>query len=113
MAPEPAAVTSGMANHEALAMLPLPARMSDAQRDGHVCIYGGEAIARGTSTQLGPRQTAAGTIYPQACHPCLQQVAVGALFDHSTGPNACAECQDVPACDLGQALNRLIRKAGR
>ncbi|MFI5473242.1 hypothetical protein ACIA6D_23750 [Streptomyces cacaoi] len=112
MAPEPA-VTTGMANHEALALLPIPARMSDAQRDGHVCIYGGEAITRGASTQLGSRKVGGRTIFPQVCHPCLQKVAMGALFDHSTGPNGCPECRTEPACELGRALNRIIRKATR
>ncbi|WP_460071051.1 hypothetical protein [Streptomyces sp. YKOK-I1] len=108
MATEPA-VTSGMPTHEALAMLPLPANLSDSQSEGHVCVYGGEAVTAQTSTDLGSRIVDDRRVFPRACQQCLTPVALGALFDHTTGEEPCADCQTGPECDTGRALNRIIR----
>lgn len=109
----PNPVATGMPNHEALALLPLPDLLSDVQKDGHVCVWGGEALTAATAVMLGSREIDGRTVSPRACRSCVSQAALGFLFDHATGPNACPDCQEVPACDLGQALNRLIRKATR
>lgn len=106
-------VRSGMPNHEALALLPLPAALSDAQQDGHVCVWGGESLTPETAIRLDSRELGGRIVYPRACRSCVSRLAMTALATHTLGANACADCQDIPACDLGQALNRLIRRTNR
>ncbi|MER5750589.1 hypothetical protein [Streptomyces sp. NPDC002088] len=97
---------------EVLAQLPLPKRLSDAQREGHVCVWGGEALSAETAVDLGSRRMDGVLAFPRACHSCTGRVAMGALFDHCSGPDACPECREVPVCDTGRALNRVIRMGG-
>lgn len=104
-------VSSGMPTHEALALLPLPATLSDPQRDGHICVYGGEAITTLTSVDLGSRTHEGRRIFPRACRPCVGRAAMGALFDHASGPDACQDCKTSPECATGLAFNRIIRQA--
>ncbi|MEU0671948.1 hypothetical protein ABZ330_03495 [Streptomyces sp. NPDC006172] len=106
-------VTSRMATVDALALLPLPAPLSDAQREGHVCVWGGEALAPGTAVDLGSRRLDGRLMFPRACRSCVSRVAMGALFDHCTGDTACKTCQATPECDTGRALNRVIRLGHR
>lgn len=106
-------VQSGMPNHEALALLPLPARLVDRQLEGHLCVWGGEAITTVTSVDLGSRILDGRRVFPRACRPCVGKAAMGALFDHASGPGACPKCKESPECATGQALNRLIRQATR
>lgn len=106
-------VRSGMPNHEALALLPLPEQLSDAQRDGHVCVWGGETLTPQTAVRLDSRELDGRTVYPRACRTCVSRQAMTALAAHTLGSIACADCKEIPACELGQALNRLIRKANR
>jgi hypothetical protein len=114
MAPDPA-VTSGMPTHEALALLPLPARLSNAQRDGHVCVWSGEAITVETAIDLGPRTLDGRTIFPRATRSGVNRAALSALFDHASGTeehDACKECA-TGICETGRALNRLSRMRQR
>lgn len=99
---------SGMPNHEALALLPLPNRLSTRQREGHVCVWGGEALTTETAVDLGSRKQDGHTMFPRACHPCIGKEALRALTDHNLGPTACNTCA-TSMCDTGRALNRLIR----
>lgn len=112
MAPDPA-VTSGMPTHEALALLPIPKRLTDQQREGRACVWGGEPITALTSSDLGSRTVEDRRIFPRGCPQCVGKAAMGALFDHSTGPDACADCKSTPICNVGRALNLIIRGATR
>jgi hypothetical protein len=111
MAPEPA-VTSGMSIHEALALLPLPERLSDVQREGRVCVFGGEELVTATAVRLGDRERHGRMIFPRACRTCVRNEALDLLSIHCLGPNACPDCQEGPICEIGAALNRVI-KLGR
>lgn len=107
---EPSGVISGMPNYEALARLPIPETLSGPQREGYVCVWGGEALDAVTAVDLGSRLDDDGRrIFPRACRADVRKAAMGALFDHSTGPDACEECRTEPICETGRALNRLIR----
>lgn len=106
-------VRSGMPNCEALALLPLPEQLSSAQRDGHVCVWGGESLTPQTAVRLDSRELDGRTVYPRACRTCVSRQAMAALAAHTLGNGACPDCQELPACSLGQALNRLIRKVNR
>lgn len=108
---QPSAVTSGMPTHEALALLPIPGRLSEQQREGRVCVYDGDVLTTETAVDLGTRKDAEGhAIFPRACRTAASHAAAGALFDHTSGPDACPDCQENPICDLGRALNRIIRR---
>lgn len=104
-------ITVGMPTHEALALLPLPEQLSDAQRDGHVCVWGGETLTVGTGIDLGSRKTDDRLIFPRACRRDTGEAAYRALLDHAP---ACEQCVDNAAeCPLGRALNRLVREGRR
>ncbi|MFE7232573.1 hypothetical protein ACFVAF_18305 [Streptomyces sp. NPDC057596] len=50
---------------------------------------------------------------PRACRPCIRERAYRALLDH-VHPGPCAECEDnSPGCEIGRALNRLVREGRR
>jgi len=108
MASEPV-VIKGMPTFEALALLPIPANLSAPQREGRVCVYDGDALTPGTAVDLGSRLVDDRRVFPRACRASVGRIAMGALFDHATGPNACQECKDTPGCETGRAYNRLIR----
>jgi hypothetical protein len=112
---EPSTVTSGMPTHEALALLPIPARLSDAQRDGHVCVWTGEALTAETAIDLGPRTLDGRRIFPRASRTGVNRAALSALFDHVSGTENSEPCETCATsiCDLGRALNRLIRMGAR
>jgi len=116
MAPEPA-VTSGMPTHEALALLPLPERLSDAQRDGHVCVYCGRSVTTPTSVDLGSRilgeEGGERRVFPRACPICVSHEAIVELAAHCLGKERCQDCKEAPICDTGSALNRLTKMGGR
>lgn len=102
-------VPIGISTPEALASLPLPDRLSDSQRQGHVCVWGGEALTSVTAVDLGSRKLGDRMAFPRACHVCLTRAALGALLDHASGAAACPECQVSPTCEVGLALNRVVR----
>lgn len=104
----PTRTVSGMPNHEALTLLPLPVQLSTRQREGHVCVWGGEALTTETAVDLGSRKLDDRMVFPRACHPCIGKQALRALTDHNLGPQACATCA-TGMCDTSRALNRLIR----
>lgn len=103
------AVTSGMATVDALALLPIPDRLSDAQRAGHVCVWGGETLIPETAVNLGSRKMAGGIAFLQGCRRCVEQAAIGVLFDHTTD---CLACKTEP-CQTGRALTRVIKLGQR
>ncbi|WP_141744034.1 hypothetical protein, partial [Streptomyces sp. EN23] len=107
MAAEPA-VTSGMPTHEALALLPVPDRLSDAQLDGHICVWGGEALTTKTAIDLGSRKIGDRVAFLRGCRLCAGRAALDGLFLHSTGPGACQDCMAEPACETGRAFGRVI-----
>lgn len=98
----------GPSTVDVLALLPIPASLSDAQRAGHVCVWGGEALVAETAVDLGSRKLDGDIAFPRACRSCVSRAATGALFDHSTGAEACKQCQGDP-CEMGRALARVIR----
>jgi hypothetical protein len=104
-------VQIGIPTHEVLESLPIPARLSDAQRQGHVCVWGGESLMAETAIDLGSRAMEGQMTFPRACRSCLAKTAMQALFNHASGPGACPECQVSPCCSMGRALNRIIRQA--
>lgn len=106
-------VQVGIPTHEMLARLPIPERLSDAQQQGHVCVWGGESLTAQTAIDLGSRPATGGRmLFPRSCRVCLAKAAMQALVAHTMSLDACTECQ-VSSCDVGQALNRIIREAHR
>lgn len=110
MPAEPAAVTSGMPTHEALALLPIPTKLSGPQQEGHVCVWGGEALTAETAINLGSRKLNGRTVFPRGCATCVANTALGFLFDHTAD---CNDCNDTAGCDTGRAMNRVIRLGRR
>jgi hypothetical protein len=106
-------VPSGMATVDALALLPIPARLSDAQRAGHVCVWGGETLVAETAVNLGSRKLDGAIAFLQACRNCVSRAAMTVMFQHSTGTNACTKCQKDPYCETGRALARVIKLGQR
>ncbi|MFJ6729805.1 hypothetical protein ACIQPQ_33395 [Streptomyces sp. NPDC091281] len=107
---QPATVKVGRATVDAVALLPLPTALSERQLDGHVCVWGGEALSPETAVGLGRRRVGDRTAFPRACTTCLGRAAQGVLFDHST---ECSTCQGASPCDTGRALYRVIRAGNR
>lgn len=107
------AVSSGVATVDVLASLPVPADLSDGQRDGHICVWGGEALTSATAIALGSRKLDGAIAFLRSCRSCVSRAAMGALFDHSTGAEACKQCQGDPYCEMGRALARTIRLGQR
>ncbi|MFJ6985079.1 MULTISPECIES: hypothetical protein [unclassified Streptomyces] len=107
---QPVTVKVGTATVDAVALLPLPTTLSGHQLDGHVCVWGGEALSPETAAELGQRRVDGRTAFPRACRTCLGRAAQGALFDHSTD---CSTCQGPSPCDTGRALYRVIRQEWR
>lgn len=105
-------VRVGLPTHEALAMLPVPDHLTTPQMDGHVCVYDNEALSNDTAVDLGQRQQDGRTVFARASRRCASTAAVGVLFDHTTGADACTVCQTAP-CDTASALNRVIRMGAR
>ena len=96
----------------ALALLPLPDldRLSTRQLDGHVCVLDGDALTTATAVSLGERELNGRKVFLRACRASVGKAAMGALFDHAAGPNACGECTKSADCPTGRVLNRLIRQ---
>lgn len=110
-------VSAGISGPDALLLLPLPARLSDAQLDGHVCVYCGRGVTTPTSVGLGDRIQGEGDeerrIFPRACPICVSHEAMCELSAHCLGHDRCQDCKDEPICDTGRALNRLTKMGGR
>lgn len=107
----PGTVAVGMPTPDALALLPIPETLSDAQRDGHVCVWGGETLTANTAIDLGSRKADDRLIFPRACRRDTGTAAWHLLLDHSS---KCEQCVDNAAnCELGRALLRLMREGRR
>lgn len=111
-------VQAGMATVDVLALLPIPARLSRPQLDGHVCVWGGEALTPTTAVDLGSRRIGDRMAFPRACTTCTTRTAQGVLFDHTGDCTACAtpikqDTDPISTCDLGRALARIIRQGRR
>ncbi len=106
-------VRSGIPNHEALAALPIAAPLSDAQREGRVCAWGGETLIAETAVDLGSRKLDGRLAFPRACRACVSRTAMAALLEHTTGPDACHDCRISDGCDTGAAFRRLVGRGGR
>jgi hypothetical protein len=101
-------VRSGMPTQEALALLPLPAQLSDPQRNGHVCVWGGEALTTETAIDLGSRKVEGRVVFPRACRTCVAHAATGVLFSHAIDCKDCARATE-PVCEVSRALYRAVR----
>lgn len=101
---------SGPPTHEAIAQLPIPATLSGPQRDGRVCVWGGEALTSETAIDLGSRRIGDRMAFPRGCRDCVSKAALGALFDHTTD---CRDCDTDTTCETGRTLNRIIRLGQR
>lgn len=101
---------SGPPTHETLALLPIPETLSGPQRDGHVCVWGGEALTTDTAIDLGSRRIGDRMGFPRGCRTCVERAAIGVLFDH-TGD--CDDCTGDTVCETGRALNRVVRLGRR
>jgi hypothetical protein len=97
--------TTGVAD-PALALLAIPDRLSDVQRAGRVCVWGGESLTA-TAVRLGARETDGHTIFPSGCRSCTATAAMTALLQHA--PDCAACVQHAPDCAIGMALIRLTR----
>lgn len=104
------AVTSGMATVDALAALPLPETLSGQQRDGHICVWGGEALTSSTAVDLGSRPGEGGRVFPRACPRCTSLKGQEALYAHAADREACDGTEHCPTC---RALYRVIRLGRR
>jgi hypothetical protein len=98
----------GMSTPDAIALLPLPARLSDPQRDGHICVYGGEALTTQTAIDLGSRRVDDRLVSPRACRTCVAHIATGVLHDHAVDCKDCARDTE-PVCPVSRALYRVVR----
>lgn len=101
---------SGPPTHEVIAQLPIPATLSGPQRDGRVCVWGGEALTSETAIDLGSRRIGDRMAFPRGCRNCVKDAALGVLFDH-TGD--CPDCTNDTSCETSRALNRVIRLGRR
>jgi len=106
-------VRVGISTPEALLLLPLPEDLSGIQLEGRVCVFCGNGVTARTSIDLGSRILGARRIFPRACPGCISKEAITQLSLHCLGVNACQDCKEEPICDLGSALNRLIRMGAR
>ena len=97
--------------------LPDPAGLSEDQRRGAACAWGGEHLTIETAVDLGehvaPTRQDCPDLgerwYPRGCRPHLATAANRALQDHV---GACEQCvDDVGQCLTGMALTRLMREA--
>lgn len=105
MASDPA-VSSGVATVDVLAALPVPAVLSDAQRDGHICVWGGESLTTATAINLGLRKIGDRTAFPRACRADVSRAAQQALFVHVKDTDRCTGTEDCRTC---RGLYRVIR----
>lgn len=94
-----------------LAALPIPDldRLSPQQLAGRVCVWGGESLTAVTAVTVGECEHAGRRVFLRGCRRDVGRLAMGALFDHCTGPQPCATCKRSPDCPTGRALNRLIQ----
>lgn len=101
---------------EVLALLPLPAiaDLSEQQVRGITCVWDGIALTPATAVDLGVRTMnrlgEKRQWYPRACRRCIGDGAYRLLLDHSP---ACDRCRKDGGCELGRALNRLVREGRR
>ncbi|MFJ8345000.1 hypothetical protein ACIQ9J_01225 [Streptomyces sp. NPDC094153] len=107
----------------ALALLALPDldAVTVGQARGINCVWchAGQLNAK-TAVSLGEQRgpvedcLLTGAIWhPRACRPCIRTRAYQALLDH-VHPGPCPECEtSSPGCEIGRALNRLIREGRR
>lgn len=105
MASDPA-VSSGVATVDVLAALPVPAVLSDAQRDGHICVWGGESLTTATAVPLGPRKVDGEMAPLRACRADVSRAAQEALFVHVKDTDRCTGTEDCGTC---RGLYRVIR----
>ncbi|MEV8396289.1 hypothetical protein ACFVAF_34510 [Streptomyces sp. NPDC057596] len=101
----------------ALALLALPDldTVTDGQARGANCVWckAGPLTAE-TAIDLGQQKSPAGeTRFPRSCRSCIRTRAYRALLDH-VHPGPCKPCEDsAPGCEIGRALNRLVREGRR
>ncbi|MBB4791560.1 hypothetical protein BJY54_002172 [Streptomyces nodosus] len=96
----------------ALALLPLPDRLTAEQARGAACVWCGSPLTTEAAVPLGDRPSPAGVRqFPRACRPCTGPRAYSALLDHAPGCEEC--CASAPGCTIGHTLNRLIRQGRR
>ncbi|MFI1287470.1 hypothetical protein ACH4VM_02980 [Streptomyces sp. NPDC020792] len=101
----------------ALTLLALPNldEVTDDQARGARCVWCQRGpLTAETAIDLGQQKSPRGeTRFPRSCRPCIRERAYRALLDH-VHPGPCAECEDSsPGCEIGRALNRLVREGRR
>ncbi|MEU9670427.1 hypothetical protein AB0E25_33605 [Streptomyces bobili] len=104
------AVSSGVATVDVLAALPVPADLSDAQRDGHICVWGGESLTPATAIDLGPRRVDGEMASPRACKADVSRAAQEALYAHVKDIERCTGTETCGTC---RGLYRVIRLGQR
>lgn len=93
--------------------------LRDDQVRGQDCVWCGTPLTAETAVdygeQLMPLSEAADSArmrsYPRACRLCTRTRAYSALLDHT--PSCEDGCRETPGCEVGRALNRLIREGRR
>lgn len=97
-------------------VLPDPVGLTEEQRRGAACVWGGERLTVQTAVDLGVRTDGldaepdlGGRWYPRGCRPHLAAAANLALQQHI---GHCEQCtDDMSQCITGMALTRLKREA--
>jgi hypothetical protein len=98
-------------------VLPDPAGLTEEQRRGAACVWGGERLTVQTAVDLGVRTDGldaepdlGGRWYPRGCRQHIAAAANLALEQHI---GHCEQCvDDMSQCATGMALTRLKREAG-
>ncbi|MFH9977960.1 hypothetical protein ACH4ND_01605 [Streptomyces sp. NPDC017179] len=107
----------------ALELLKLPAldAVTDGQSRGTDCVWCRVRLTIETAVDLGEQKGSlegassltGATWFPRACRPCTRERAYHALLNH-VHPGPCEPCENAaPGCEIGRALNRLLREGRR
>jgi hypothetical protein len=95
---------------DVLAALPVPAVLSEQQRDGHICVWGGESLTTATAIDLGSRKVGDRVAFLRACRADVSLAAQEALYSHVKDREACSGTEDCGTC---RGLYRVIRLGWR
>ncbi|MFJ2568192.1 hypothetical protein ACIO02_35605 [Streptomyces sp. NPDC087568] len=124
--PPSPAVAEGLREVPAAALELLNLPLLDGLRDGQVrgrhCLWCRRGpLTSETAIDLGEQMSPLSSDsdssrmrwYPRACRRCIRTRAYRALLDH-VHPGPCEPCENAaPGCEIGRALNRLLREGRR
>ncbi|MYS16889.1 hypothetical protein [Streptomyces sp. SID4982] len=93
----------------ALALLQLPdlAALTEDQKAGRACVWGGGRLRLDTAVDLGETLHDGMHVFPQSCWPCIADRAYRALGPHSVDCEPCHDRDHWRDCPIGGALHQL------